>query len=152
MAKRPKIGDIIEIPTSKGLAYAQYTHRHSQWGALLRVMPGIHSERPISFESLFVLPEQFSAFFPLSQAINQGLVRVVANAPVAAQWKDFPIFRGGHRDKNGKVADWWLWDGQREWRVGELTPEQWHYPLHQVINDTLLIERIESGWKPELET
>ena len=34
---RLKIGDIVEIETSKGNVYAQYTHKHKQYGALLRV-------------------------------------------------------------------------------------------------------------------
>ena len=34
---RLKIGDIVEIKTGKGLVYAQYTHKHQQYGALLRV-------------------------------------------------------------------------------------------------------------------
>jgi len=44
MPRRVKIGDIIEIPTSKGLAYAQYTHNHKQrphFGALIRVLDGL---------------------------------------------------------------------------------------------------------------
>jgi hypothetical protein len=38
MSKRPKIGDIVEIPLPEnGTGYAQYTHKHNQYGALLRV-------------------------------------------------------------------------------------------------------------------
>ena len=35
--KRPRIGDVVEIVTPKGLAYAQYTHNHKgrpHWGHL----------------------------------------------------------------------------------------------------------------------
>ena len=38
MSKRLKMGDIVEIPLSEnGTGYAQYTHKHKQYGALLRV-------------------------------------------------------------------------------------------------------------------
>jgi hypothetical protein len=51
----------------------------------------------------------------------------------------------------GKVKVWWLWDGEREWQVGELTEEQRGLSFREVWNDTLLIERIESGWTPETD-
>jgi hypothetical protein len=44
--KRPEIGDIIEIKTPKGLAYAQYTHRDALYGNLLRVLPGLYERQP----------------------------------------------------------------------------------------------------------
>jgi hypothetical protein len=37
---RPQLGDVIEIETSQGLAYAQYTHEHREpprYGSLLRI-------------------------------------------------------------------------------------------------------------------
>ncbi|MEJ2437996.1 MAG: hypothetical protein P8Y35_08590 [Sulfurovaceae bacterium] len=44
MAKRVKFGDVIEIVTSKGYAYAQYTHKDSMMGALLRIFKGIYEK------------------------------------------------------------------------------------------------------------
>ena len=46
MAKRIKPGDVIEIPTSRGLAYAQYALKKEQWGALIRILAGFFEERP----------------------------------------------------------------------------------------------------------
>ena len=43
--KRPKIGDIIEIPTRSGFAYAQFTHKHNLYGALLRVYNTIYQTK-----------------------------------------------------------------------------------------------------------
>lgn len=40
---RARIGGIVEIPTKNGLAYAQYTHNHTEppkYGQLLRVFEG----------------------------------------------------------------------------------------------------------------
>ena len=47
--RRPKIGDVIEIPTPKGLGYAQYVLRYTEpprYGALVCVLPGLHKKRP----------------------------------------------------------------------------------------------------------
>ena len=44
---------------------------------------------------------------------------------------------------------WWLWDGDRSWRVPALTPEQQKYPLQGIANTQLLKERIVGGWRSE---
>ena len=62
---RPRLGDVIEIETPKGLAYAQYTHEHRdppRYGSLLRILPGIYSQRPSDFAALVAEEERFSVF------------------------------------------------------------------------------------------
>jgi hypothetical protein len=75
---------------------------------------------------------------------------LVGNVVVPLEAQAFPTFRNGVIDPStGKVKVWWLWNGEKEWRVGEITAEQRRLPILGVWNDTLLIERIESGWTPE---
>jgi hypothetical protein len=150
--KRPRIGDIIEIPTAKGLAYAQYTHQHPQFGGLIRVFDTLHEKRPDNFGSLVKGDVRFSTFFPLQAAVKRGIYSVVGHQEVASPNKPFPIFRNGIADpETKKVSAWWFWDGQKEWRVGEITPEQRKFPLLGVWNDTMLVCRIEEGWHPETD-
>ena len=150
MSKRVRIGDIIEIPTSRGLAYAQYGHKKEQWGALLRILPGFCAQRPEDFSQIANQEESFVVFFPLQAAISRGIFEVVAHQEIPQHARTFPLFRGaGFRDRQGRVQNWWLWDGVREWPIGRQTDEQRKLPLCQVWNDTLLIERIEEGWTPE---
>ncbi len=151
---RPRIGDVIEIPTPRGLAYAHYTHKHDappSYGALIRVLPGIFAERPADFAALVQQPPAFMTFFPLGAACNRRLVRVVAHEPLPAAAQRFPVFRDSHRDRAGRrQPPWFLWDGCREWRVERLSPEELRaYPPLGVWNDTLLIERIVAGWTHE---
>ena len=144
-----RIGDIIEIRTSRGLAYAQYTHEHStppRYGSLLRILPGFYDTRPKTFDVLVQQPYLFMAFFPLNAAIRQGIVERVAHVPVPPDLKEFPIFRCGMTNPaTGKIHDWWLWDGKREWRVGTLTEEQKKLPTCHIVNDTMLIIMMERG-------
>ena len=92
---------------------------------------------------------RFSNFFPLKAAVDQGIVKVVGNLPVSEELSQFPVFRAGVVDPStGKVATWWLWDGESEVKIGRLSEEQKHFPIRGVWNDTLLIERIESNWTP----
>ena len=59
----------------------------------------------------------------------------------------------GVADANGHVRVWYLWDGEREWRVDSLTKEQRRLPVHPGIwNDTLLVKRIVEGWEPSGDT
>ncbi|MDD2760096.1 MAG: hypothetical protein PHH11_07365 [Methylomonas sp.] len=149
--KRPAIGDVIEIPIPDGLAYAQYTHKHLKYGALLHVLPGVHHSPVNDFSGLVALLPQFVAFFPLGAACNRGIVRVVANEPIPFHAQAFPIFRSCVKTPNG-CGPWWLWDGSREWKVGELEEEMKSLPLHEIVNDTLLIARIVQGWRHEFDT
>ena len=148
-----KIGDLVEIKTSKGLAYALYTHRHEKpprYGAMLTVFEGLHASRPPRIECVAESRVQFTTFFPLSAAVQQGIVEVVGNVPVPEHLTTFPVFRNGVvNPRTKRVDDWWLWDGERSWRVGRLLPEQYKLPIEGVWNDTLLIERIEQHWRPE---
>jgi len=148
----PQIGDVIEIPTPKGLAYAQFTHRHDappKYGALLRVFPGIFESRPDAFDALVRLEPQFSTFFPLEQACKRGIVRVIASEPICATLREFPTFRASEKGKDGSWGPWWLWDGEREWQIGGLKPGMEVLPPRGVINDTLLVERIVGRWRHE---
>jgi len=151
---RSRIGDVIEIPTPKGLAYAQFTHKHDtppRYGSLLRVLPGLFPQRPSDFSELLSQPPVFTTFFPLGAACNRGIVRIVASEPIPSHSASFPVFRNWHRDRNGKRAGpWFLWDGLREWRAERLSPEQLReYPPLGVWNDNLLVERILAGWRHE---
>lgn len=156
MTRRPtarlRIGDVIEIPTVKGLAYAQYTHKDPLHGSLLRVFPNFYPERPRDLHAVADQPPTLSIFFPLSAAVTRGTVAIVGNIPVAESLRGFPLFRVPMPNLvTGGVQKWWLWNGHKEWPVGELTPEQRQLPIREVWNDTLLLERIASGWTPQAD-
>lgn len=146
MRKRVLVGDLIEISTEKGLAYAQYTHRDPMMGSLVRVRKGTHAVRPSDPRVVFAEGVQFITFVPLGAMVNRELVKVVANLPIPLEDEAFPVFRNGIRSRADGSTKWWLWDGKTEVPVKSLTPEQRHYPLRATWNDTLLRERICSGW------
>lgn len=153
---RPQIGDVIEFETPAGLAYAQFTLHYTappRYGALLRVLPGLFPKCPSDFGSLVQQRERFSTFFPLGAACARGIVRIVANEPVPERASGLPLMRmaGGMR-RDGRVLNWWLWDGEREWPVDALTEKERELSILEVMNDTALVDRIASGWSPRDET
>lgn len=146
---RIKFGDIFEIPTPKGLAYGQYLLRHKEYGALVRMFSRFHDRRPSNLRET-IGDVQFICFFPLQAAVNRDIVTIVGNAPIPKEASTLPTFRTGVVDPTtGKVALWWFWDGEKEWRVGALTPEQRYMPMRGIWNDTLIIERLVEGWRAE---
>jgi len=154
LAMRPKIGDLIEIATPKGFAYAQYTHEHSRpprMGSLLRVLPGVFSSRPESPERLIDGRELFSTFYPLRVELGRHdtQFKIIGNERIPEWAIAFPVFRNGLPSPDGIVHEWWLWDGEKEWRHGKITPEIVSFPVLGIVNDTLLFEMIEKQYTPE---
>ncbi|HST47711.1 hypothetical protein [Jatrophihabitans sp.] len=144
-----RIGDVIAIRTSRGYALAQYTHRDKLYGALLRVLAGFSEALPGDGEAAATAPTAFHTFFPLNAALKRGLVTRVGNAPVPPSHQSFPLMRRrGRVEPGGRVLDWWLWDGTRQRQVARLEPAERDLSIAEVVNDTLLIERLEAGWQP----
>ncbi len=147
MKQRIKIGDIVEITTQKGKAYAQYYQHHSDYGALLRVLSGFFPKRPSDFSELAANKESFSTFFCLQAAVNRGLVQIVANTEVPARAKSFPLFRTGMPNpETWNIESWLLWDGTKQWKVGKLTEDLLDLPILGIIGYPLLLDYIEGGW------
>jgi hypothetical protein len=151
MGPKAKIGDIIEIPTSKGLAYAQYTHKHEKYGTLIRVFDGIFKSRPLDFTELTKKRHKYFMFSPIQPPINKGSFFIVGNTGIPEEARKFPIFRSGLPDRNGKIEKWWLFDGNKDWWVGKLTPELRALPLEGIFTETALVYAIENGWTPETD-
>ena len=150
---RPILGDIVEINTPKGFAYAQYTHKHTKpprFGELIRVLPGLFEEEPEDFSQIVRERERFFVFFPLSAACNRRIVSIIANEKIPPIASDFPLLRqAGFVDRDGKVHDWWIFDGKRERRPRRSDPQIASLSPCEIWNDTLLIERIAEGWSIE---
>ena len=47
-----KIGDVFEIETAKGKAYLQYAYLDKNGIEIIRVLRGLHSERPKEFDNV----------------------------------------------------------------------------------------------------
>jgi hypothetical protein len=149
--KRAKLGDVIEIPVSQGYAYAHYTHhdRNLEHGALLALLPGIFAERPTDWQDVVTQQELYWFFLPLNPELRRGHVAIVANELIPESRQKFPLLRrAGWRDRDGTVLKWWLWDGEKSWKIDKLNPEQHHLSLASVWGFELLVLRIEEGWMP----
>jgi|GEM_PF-452163 hypothetical protein len=147
----PRIGDVIEIPTPHGLAFAQYTHRHRLYGALLRILPGLYGIRPAHLSALVKGPQSYVAIFPaLNDEVREGRFTIALHEDVPMPARPFPLFRaaGWREPRTGEVRKWWLWDGKREWSIDCLTTEQHALPLREMPTPGMLVQRLAKGWHP----
>jgi hypothetical protein len=148
--KKAKIGDIIEIKTPKGLAYAQYTHRHAQLGMLVRIFGGLYKKRPADFGNIVNQKEKYFIFFQFHFYLEDDDVSIVANEELPERVKIFPpMLKSGLWD-NRNPANWWPYDGNRSWYIGKEIPED-KKDLSFAVNipKKILIEAILKEWEPK---
>jgi hypothetical protein len=143
------IGDVFETATEHGPLYVQLTHDHDEYGELIRVLGGTHDPCSDDVEALAAAPDVWRGFYPLRAAVRQGHMSPVGHAPVPAERAAFPTFKIGQRDpRTGDVAQWWLWDGEREWRVDALDADQRELPDRGIVNHAGLLWAV-LGEEPE---
>jgi hypothetical protein len=145
-----KPGDVFEMDVDDAKAYVQLINYHDEYGQLVRVLPGVHEDGDV--ESLVGEDDAFLVFFPVDAALKQGILRQVGRYDIPRSRRSFPTFKApGGITESGKVLNWWIWDGETERRVDTLNDEQRDLPVAEIINDTLLRERIKAGWRPRDE-
>jgi hypothetical protein len=149
----PQLGDVVELKTSDGFAYVQYTHEHPTYGELVRVLPGVYEARLDRRAVASLLKEKtvFHSFVFLEESLKEPrLARVIGNFRIPRHAKAFPVFRDGLPDpKTGEVTHWVLWDGKRQWPVGALTAEQRKLPVRTILLLEDVAEDITRGYQPE---
>ena len=123
-----------------------HTHENALMGSLVRVFCTAETDQPSIDRALAGEPD-FQVFFPVRAAIRQKILAVVESRPPEGRWARFPTFKiepvrlPGHPHD-----DFWLWDGVREWRHEGRNDAIAGYPEREIINDTMLISRIEKRW------
>ena len=144
--KKPKLGDVFEIITPKGNAYLHYIHKDKTIGDLIRVLPGLFTERPDDFDAIASAKERYIIFFPLSAANNRKLVERVGFYP--ADEFEMPKYMRTKHFVGKEYLDWHIVDTDT-WKrqlLNSLTPEQMQFSPWGIWNDTLLIERLVDDW------
>src|SRR5438067_10467421 len=100
----PRIGDVIEIPTATGLAYAQFTHKMPVYGHLIRVVEGMWRTRPEALEEAVNARTRFFTFFRVAAALNQKIVTLAGNMPVASHFAACSLLRIAGLEPDGRGA------------------------------------------------
>jgi hypothetical protein len=148
---RARPGDLLEVRTSRGLAYLRYTARHSDFGDTVRVLPGFHDTRPHAWTGMDEQTGYF-AFYPVGAAVRQGLLEVVGNHPLPDGLKLPAVLRRpGARSRDGRVLGWLVCTGTEEVLKSELSSEERQLPIGVIWNHELLLLRLATEWHPARE-
>lgn len=143
---RAGIGDVVEMEGQKGRYFAHYVLRRPGWGPLMWFFGKSWPHAPEDLRLAVAGTPTLIAFFPLARSVNLGLVKMIGRVPVTSERQSLPLFRDGTPDPTtGRVENWWLWDGEREWLAGNLSPEQEHLPLRQIVNAAYFLEYVEGN-------
>ena len=151
----PRFGDVVEIRTPNGLAYVQYTAKHTMppvFGDLVRVLPGLYETRPDDFSLLAQTKHSYFTFTPISVACRRRLATIVCHEKVPEWAQGIPVMRMANQfDGNGKPQDWYLWDGVDTWPVTGPADEATKLSIAAIWGHDFLIEKLAEGWRPSDE-
>lgn len=150
----PKVnyGDVFEIKTSNGMGYFQLIKNATVDDCeLIRVFRGtFDNEEDARIENLAATKEAYFIRFPLRYALKRKLVRYIGNYKVPDEVVIPRFFRSKDMVR-GEFISWDIVDSETLKRklFKELSDEQKKLSPFGVWNDTLLAERIASGWSLE---
>lgn len=145
-----KIGDIIEISLSNGhKAYGQLVCKDKQMGPLIQIFDLTNDK---GIEDIQQLKNVKPLFPPVITGVNamvrQDLWKVIGHLPI--ETFVYPNFiRTLYDEKTGKAGTWYLWDGEKNIRIGSRLSDK-HKKLEYLIvwSPFDLVERIETGVYP----
>lgn len=147
--KRLRIGDVLSIRSSHGVALLHYVGRDSFHGHAIYVYPAWHETLQQAMEA--PLPEGYFTFYPAQSAVLQGLADIVGTG-VLPRGVQLPIRhrRAGAPGRNGATLAWFIVeiDG-RETMKRKLSAKDRKLPIASIWNHEFLVDRISDGWRPE---
>ena len=150
-SRRLKAGDILEVQTSRGLSYLQYVGKHTEYGDVIRVLPGWHEYRVTDFTAL-IAKAGYLAFYSARAAVTRGFVETIDSCPLPTG-VEVPrnLRRAGARGPSGAILTWIVENAGQETLRRELTEAEKKLPIAAIWDHELLVLRISQGWSPEQE-
>ena len=151
--KRVRVGDVFEIPLSDGRkAYGQYVFRDKKMGPLVQVFDLI-TEGDLPPEEVLERLKSAKPLFPpvitgVFAAVRTGLWKVIGRLPIREF--TYPKFVSTFYDqKTGKARIWFLYDGEKDIRIGPELPEEYkQLEFLMVWSPYDVMYRIETGEYP----
>jgi hypothetical protein len=147
--KKIKVGDIFEITTPQGNAYLHYIFKDSEIGELIRILPGLYSERPANLDPLAGAQELCLIFFPLTAAHKKQIVEIVGS--YSSEKFDRPKYMRTEHIVYGEFLGWHIIETST-WKrkfVKKLDLAQKQLSPWGIWNDTLLVEKLVNNWTLE---
>lgn len=149
--RRPRVGDVFEVRTAKGLAYIQFVGMHPMNAHTIRLFMGTHASRPSDVNVILASPS-YVTFYPVHWAVRDGEIEYVASCAIPENFKmPMKLINSSLMMRDGKVPTWVVksrTDRSLEWLPLE---EVRGCPIEVLAGYRPFVRRIETGWTPEHE-
>jgi len=151
MAIRMKLtkGDIFRIRTKLGFGFLQYIETDDMGVEFIRVLEPINIEGQISQLEVDEI-ERWNIGFPLKAAVRKKLVEKIGNFNVPTTFATPEYARSEHNIR-GEFIGWHIVHRptlKKELKK-TLTDKEMRLSPHGIMNDTLIIDRLEENWRLE---
>ncbi len=143
MAKQSNIGKAFWVALGSGFATGIVTYEHPQYLQLVWMAREFLDEPPTPTD-IPKLTWQWCTYFPASAAMRRRIVQPIGTVEIPGSIRTAPLLRnGGPGENNWVVVDV---DGNE---IRRATGADKGMSPRYIVNDTRLIEMLESRWKPE---
>lgn len=146
--KKLELGDVFELKTNKGNAYMQCVEipNHNNNTELIKVFYQLHNEEPKEINSI-VNNDYFYTRFPVRISAFRKIITKIGNINLPENFKS-PEY---YRTTNPFGTGWQIVNEKTFFRtnVHELSAEQLELSPWGGMNDTLIKELLENGWRLE---
>lgn len=143
---RLRPGFAFAVETDLGFSPCLVTHQVPRMGDVIWVAGPVFDTLPSPVELSRIAQWRWPTLFPTGAAVRRKLVIQIGLVEVPAGLTPFPRFRSGHRSRGWHEVDY---SGGAERTVGVCRDPD--LPIFGIVNDTLLKERIVTGWRPSRE-
>ncbi len=146
---KPKRGDYLKVIFEDQFAYIQYLGHHKKYGDVILVLDG--GMKTTNQEQNETIPPStgYVTFYPLSDAVSQGLAVVVVRGENAIEIPT--VFRRPcNVDRKGNVLSWFIDENESTKIVEQLSLSERKIPIAGFINHEMLRFRITKNYTPEM--
>jgi hypothetical protein len=150
------LGDVFELKSIKGYLYIQYVYNYDKppyYGQLVRILNGFYKNRPTDLSKIVDKTELYYQFVPLELTATKLEIKCIGNYQIPTKFKTLPVFRmaGLKSHRSSKSDDWYIWEDNKETKVGELKNNLRRINSLGTSNIQMIIEKAEMGWLPEYD-
>jgi len=140
-------GDIFRIRTKSGFGFLQYVETDDMGIELVRILEPIKESGEISQSEVDQL-ERWNIGFPLKAATRKKITEKVGSFEIPASFVNSEYARSKHNVR-GEFLGWHIVHKsslKRELKK-KLDEKDLKLSPHGIMNDTLIIERLEENWR-----
>jgi hypothetical protein len=144
MAYEP--GLMFSLSCDRLVAVGIMTHHLERVGHLIWIAEPTFETTPDIDQAEAIDQWRWPVLFPLGAALRRRVVEQIGVIAVPPELRELPLLRSGDRRSGWRtVLDLGAPSGSR---VGPPITDP-SVPIYQIVNDTMLRERIETGWSPK---